>query len=69
MNVIDQALTNVNVRNKPNVLWRCVDDIFVAFNDKSTLNIFFTALNNVYSSITFTKNWTAATILFIWMFL
>jgi len=31
--VIDQALTKINVQNKPIVLWRYVDDIFVAFND------------------------------------
>jgi len=53
MNVIDQALTNINVQNNPNVLWRYVDDIFVAFNDQSALNIFFNGLSNVYCSITF----------------
>jgi len=39
--VIDQALTKINVQNKPIVLWRFVDDIFVAFNDMSALDIFF----------------------------
>ena len=53
--VIDQALTKNNVQNKPIVLWRYVDDIFVAFNDMSSLNIFFNALNNVHNNITFTK--------------
>ena len=37
--VIDQALTKINVQNKPIVLWRYVDDIFVAFNDMSALDI------------------------------
>ena len=55
MNVIEQALTNINVQNKPNALWRYVDDIFVAFNDKSELNICFKARNNVYNNITFTN--------------
>jgi len=53
--VINQALTNINVQNKLIVLCRCVDDIFVAFNDMSALNIFFNALNNVHNNITFTK--------------
>jgi len=39
--VIDQALTKINVQNKPIVLWRYVDDIFVAFNDMSALDTFF----------------------------
>ena len=55
MNIIDHALTNINVQNKPNTLWRYADDIFVASNDKSELNIFFKALINVYNNITFTN--------------
>ena len=50
INVIDQALTNSNVQNKPNALWHYVDDVIVAFNDKSELNVFFKALNNVYNN-------------------
>ena len=53
--VIDQALTKINVQNKPIVLWRYVDDIFVAFNDMSALDIFFNTLNRVHNYITFAK--------------
>jgi len=53
--VIDQALTKINVQNKPIVLWRYLDDIFVAFNDMSALDIFFNTLNSVHNNITFTK--------------
>jgi len=53
--VTDQALTKINVQNKPIVLWRYVDDIFVAFNDMSALDIFFNTLNSVHNDITFTK--------------
>ena len=53
--VIDQALTKINVQNKPIALWRYVDDIFVAFNDMSALDIFFNTLNSVHSNITFAK--------------
>ena len=53
--VIDQALTKINVQNKPIVLWRYVDDIFVAFNDMSALDNFFNTLNSVHNNITFTK--------------
>jgi len=52
---VDQALTRYNVQNKPIVLWCCADDIFVAFNDMSALDIFFNAFNNVHNNITFTK--------------
>jgi len=53
--VIDQALTKINVQNKPIVLWRYVDDIFLTFNDMSALDIFFNTLNSVHNNITFTK--------------
>jgi len=53
--VIDQALTKINVQNKPIVLWRYVDDIFVVFNDMRVLDIFFNTLNCVHNNITFTK--------------
>jgi len=53
--VIDQTLTKINVQNKPIVLWCDVDDIFVAFNDMSALDIFFNTLNSVHNNITFTK--------------
>ena len=53
--VIDQALTKINIQYKPIVLWRYVDDIFVAFNDMSVLDIFFNTLNSVHNNITFTK--------------
>jgi len=47
--VVDQALTKINVQNKPIVLWCYVDDIFVAFNDMT----FSLMPTTVY--ITFTK--------------
>ena len=50
--VIAQALTKIN---KSIVLWRYVNDIFVAFNDMSALDIFFNTLNSVHNDITFTK--------------
>jgi len=53
--VIDQALTKINVLNKPIVLWHYVDDIFVAFNNMIALEIFFNTLNSVHNNITFTK--------------
>jgi len=53
--VKDQALTKINVQNKPIVLWPYVDDIFVVFNDMSALDIFFNTLNSVHNNITFTK--------------
>jgi len=52
--VVDQALTKINVQNTSIVLWRYVDDIFVAFNDMSVLNIFFDSLDNIHNNITFT---------------
>jgi len=53
--VVDQALTKMNVQNTSIVLWRYVDDILVAFNDMSVLNIFLDSLDNVHNNITFTK--------------
>jgi len=41
--VADQTLAKLNVQSKPIVLWRYVDDIFVAFNDISALDIFLNA--------------------------
>jgi len=53
--VIDQALTKINVQNKPIVFWHYVDDIFVASNVMSALDIFFNTLNTVHNNITFAK--------------
>jgi len=53
--VRDQALTKINVKNKPIVLWRYLDDIFVAVKDMNALDIFFNTLNSVPNNITFTK--------------
>jgi len=53
--VIDQALTKINVQNYPIVLWRCVEDVFVAFNNMSGLEIFFNTLNSVHNNINFIK--------------
>jgi len=53
--VVDQALTKIDVQNKPIILCCYVDDIFVAFNDMSALDIFFNTLNSVHNNITFTK--------------
>jgi len=50
-----QTLTKINVQNKPIVLWRYADDVFVAFNEMSALDIFFNTLNSVHNNITFTK--------------
>jgi len=63
--VIDQALTKINVQNKPIVLWRYVDDIFVAFNDMT-----FSLMPSTVYIITslLPKNWSAVTLLPSWMF-
>jgi len=44
--LVDQALAKIIVQNKPTVMWRYVDDIFITFDDMSALDIFFYALNN-----------------------
>jgi len=66
--VIDQALTKINIQNKPIFLWRYVDDIFVAFNDMSALDISLIP-STVYIIISLLpKNWSAVTLLPSWMF-
>jgi len=66
--VIDQALTKINVQNKPIVLWHYVDDIFVAFNDLRALE--FSLMPSTVYIITslLPKNWSAVTLLPSWMF-
>jgi len=63
--VIDQALTKINVQNKPIVLWHYVDDIFVAFNDMT----FSSMPSTVYKTTSLLpKNWSAVTLFPSWMF-
>jgi len=45
---------------KPIVVWRCVDDMFAAFNDMSVLDIFFNALCSVRKTPVLPKNWSVA---------